>query len=174
MEWAGWSGQSDITESFLRLVQGAHYMAATIILAAFVEYQLSGLLWAILVDSGLSKRKATAIANGSLPRGDTVRMIRDLLERKVANLVFPMRNEVAHGRAFGIPDDSFVTALEDQLIGIEEWVRSVSGGSTPSGYDYTELDRWILSMQHWAAWTLARWDEHREKKSQVQRSNETA
>jgi len=161
MEWAGWSGQSDVTEGLVRLFEDGHYMAATVILAAFVEYQLSGLLWGVLVDSGLSKEKAALIANGSLPRGEAVRMVRDLLGRRITNLVFPMRNAVAHGKAFGLPDHTFVPALEQQLLSIQEWVRSVSDGRTPSGYTYTELDRWILSMQQWVAWMLGRWRTHR-------------
>jgi hypothetical protein len=68
MEWAGWSGQSDITEGLVKLIQDQHYMAASVMLAAFVKYQINALLWAALVCSGLQKEQASDIANGTLPR----------------------------------------------------------------------------------------------------------
>lgn len=152
MEWAGWAGQSDITQGIVKLVEDGHPMAAIVILAAFVEYQIDNVLWAILVDTGLPRAKASGIANGTLPRGDAIRMIRNLLGVKVGNIVFPIRNEVAHGRAFGRATGEYIDAIDSQLEAIEKWVDSIAGKDIPSGYDFTELDRWILSMGHWVYW----------------------
>jgi hypothetical protein len=163
MEWAGWSGQSDITEGIVSLVNDGHVMAATVIVAAFVEYQIDSLLWATLVDCGLSKEKASGIANGTLPRGEAIRMIRNLLERKVVNVVFPIRNEVAHGRAFGRPQTKFIDALDVQFASIEAWVKSVKADEVPKQYNYKELDRWILSMEHWIYWIKNWWAETKHK-----------
>ena len=85
MGWKGWSGQSDISEGIRSLIKDGHAMAAIVILAAFVEYQIDNLLWAILVDAGLPKEKASGIANGTLPGGDAIRMIRSLLEPKLSD-----------------------------------------------------------------------------------------
>src|SRR4051794_35967982 len=53
MNWLGWSGQSDVTEGLVRLIEDGHYMAATVIVGAFTEFQIDSLLWAVLVDCGL-------------------------------------------------------------------------------------------------------------------------
>lgn len=161
MLWNGWSGQSDISDGIRSLISHGHSMAAIVILAAFVEYQIDNLLWAILVDAGLSKAKASGIANGTLPRGDAIRMIRDLLERKVGNIVFPVRNEVAHGRAFGRSQNDYEDSLHDQMEAIEKWVGTVKGAHKPSSFNFTELDRWLLSMQHWVSWQKHWWLSHR-------------
>jgi len=141
-------------------------MAAIVIVTAFVEYQIDNLLWATLVDAGLSKVKSSGIANGTLPRGDAIRMIRDLLERKVGNIVFPVRNEVAHGRAFGWSREEYDKALDSQLDAIEKWVGSVQGSHAPKKFNYTELDRWLLSMQHWIVWHKDWWRAHRHEAQQ--------
>jgi hypothetical protein len=164
----GWSGQSDISTGIRSLISDGHSMAAIVIVAAFVEYQIDNLLWAILVDAGLSKVKASGIANGTLPRGDAIRMIRDLLERKVGNIVFPVRNEVAHGRAFGWSSEEYDKALDAQLEAIEKWVGSVQGDHTPRNSNFTELDRWLLSMQHWIAWQKDWWRTYRRKREAQQ------
>lgn len=166
MIWEGWSGQSDISEGIRSLIADGHSMAAIVILAAFVEYQIDNLLWAILVDAGLSKAKASGIANGTLPRGDAIRMIRDLLERKVGNIVFPVRNEVAHGRAFGWTPSEYDKALQTQLEAIEKWVGSVKGNHQTRNFNFTELDRWLLSMQHWVVWQRDWWRSHKAKAQQ--------
>jgi hypothetical protein len=160
MIWEGWSGQSDISNGIRNLISNGHSMAAIVIVAAFVEYQIDNLLWAILVDSGLPKSKASGIANGTLPRGDAIRMIRDLLKRKVGNIVFPVRNEVAHGRAFGWRSAEYDNALNTQLGAIEKWVSSVQGSYCPKDFNFTELDRWLISMQHWVTWQKQWWNSH--------------
>lgn len=157
MLYLGWSGRFDVTESIFRLIEDAHLMAATVMIGAFTELQIDCLLWAVLVDGGLSRTKASEIANGTVPRGDAIRMIRGLLERRVANVVFPIRNEVAHGRAFGRPNDEFIAHLEEQFLSIAGWVHSVRGKKLPTGYDYSECDRWILSMNHWSEWAIRKW-----------------
>ncbi len=159
MLYLGWSGRFDVTESIFKLIEDGHLMAATVMIGAFTELQIDCLLWAVLVDGGLSRAKACEIANGTVPRGDAIRMIRGLLERRVANVVFPIRNEVAHGRAFGRANVEFIPHVEDQLKSIAGWVRSVRGDKLPTGYDYSECDRWILSMNHWSEWTLRKWAE---------------
>jgi hypothetical protein len=163
MIWEGWSGESDISTGLRSLIEDGHLMAAIVIVAAFVEYQIDNLLWAVLVDAGLSKLKASGIANGTLPRGDAIRMIRDLLERKIGNIVFPVRNEVAHGRAFGRSMGEYAAALETQLGAIHKWVSSVKGDHEPKNLKYSELDRWLLSMEHWVAWQQEWWMSHQPK-----------
>lgn len=159
MGWKGWSGQSDISHGIRDLIRDGHAIAAIVILAAFVEYQIDNLLWAILVDSGLPKKKASDIANGTLPRGDAIRMVRSLLERKIKNVVFPVRNAVAHGRAFGWEVQEYIEALDNQFNAIEKWINSIKKGNIiPGGCEYTELDRWILSMSHWLSWQKEWWN----------------
>lgn len=152
MGWAGWSGYSDITNGLVRLVDEGHWMAAIAILAAFVEFQIDNLLWAVLVESGLSREKATAIANGTIPRGDAIRMVRDLLGRRVKNIVIQIRNEVVHGRAFGRTPEHYASDFEAAFRSVEDWVGSISRGQVPSGEDFTEMERWVLSMTHWVNW----------------------
>lgn len=152
MGWAGWSGDSDITNGLAKLLVDNHYMAAIAILAAYVEYQIDNLLWAVLVDSTLPREKATAIANGTVPRGDAVRIIRDLLGYKVKNIIIPIRNEVVHGRAFGRPAEEYAKDLWESFVAVRDWVASVKADQNPTGYDFKEVERWILSMEHWVWW----------------------
>jgi hypothetical protein len=152
MEWAGWSGDSDITNGLVRLLIDKHFMAAIVVLSAFIEYQIDNLLWAVLVDSGLPKEKASAIANGTVPRGDAIRIIRDVLGHKVKNIIIPIRNEVVHGRAFGRTGEEYSEDLLNSFQAMKNWIKSVSLERNPYGWNFNELERWILSMTHWIYW----------------------
>ena len=151
------SGPDSITRGIISLLESRHYMAAIVVIAAFVEYQIDNLLWALLIDAGLPHDKATAVANGTLPRGDAIRMIRNLLGRKIGNIVFPMRNEVAHGRAFGKNQNEYSEAVSKQIEAIKKWVLGIKSDYVPPSTNYSEIDRWLLSMEHWVDYMQIHW-----------------
>jgi hypothetical protein len=152
MAWQGWSGSSRISEELAQIVDAKLWMAATVMIAAYMEYRLDSLLWATLVDAGVDHATANKLADGSNQRGDVIRIIRQLLGRPIKNIVFEVRNQVAHGRGFAVPNEAYHTSVLDQLTAIKKWVSSVEAGTVSDGWNPTEVERWVLSMRHWCIW----------------------
>ena len=155
------AGPDFITGGIKSLLDNQHYMAAVLIIASFVEYQIDNLSWALLRDAGLAHEKATAIANGSLQRGDAIRMVRNLIGKKVKDFIVPMRNEVAHGQAFGKGREEYSQEISKEFSAIRGWVDSVASGHVVQRTNYTELDRWLLSMNHWLDYMQPYWKANR-------------
>jgi hypothetical protein len=154
LEWAGYSGGSPISDSLVALLRNKHYMASTVILSAIIENSLENLLWAALVDNGVSKDRANKVADGRLNRLDIIKTTVSLTNLKIKDISFPSRNLVAHGKGFLHSEESYRDELRKQVVQIRTWVERIFDGKLPSNFMPTECERWILFMNHWSNWLI--------------------
>jgi hypothetical protein len=152
LEWAGYSGDSPISNGLIRLLDGNHFMAATVILSAIVENSIQNLLWACLSDSGVDMSRANHIADGRLPRPSMIELIKALSDLPIRDIQFPSRNLVAHGRGFLREEEAYRVDLINHLQRIREWIEAITKDRELSRFMPTECDRWMLFMDHWSRW----------------------
>jgi hypothetical protein len=152
LEWAGFSGDMPISDSFVSLVKNGHLMASTVILASIIENAINNLLWAALVDNDMEKEKANNLVNGRLSRSEILRMIRSLTQWSIRDIVFPIRNLVAHGKGFGKQEAFYNEELKKQVAAIRQWVDEIRQQVKPKNFMPTECERWLLFMDHWSRW----------------------
>lgn len=154
MTWTGGSGSTtskqSIAGALLALLRQRHYLAACVLFSATTEYQLNSLLWAVLVDSGYDRDRASELADGSLSNGEVVRMLRVLLSTNLKTIVLPARNDLVHGRGFGLADQALITMLRRMLSAVRVWTKSIV--ISVDRKDWTEVQRWQAYMDHWLVW----------------------
>lgn len=149
LEWAGFSGDMPISDSLISLIKSEHFMAATVILAAVTENLINNLLWASLIDSGVDRQRANAVANGRLGRFDSLNIIKSLSGLQIPDISFPVRNLVAHGKGFGKHEAAYKEDLRTQIAQIVRWTAKIWKGRTPKSFMPTEIERWLLFLGHW-------------------------
>ncbi len=152
LEWAGYSGNSPISDKLVSLLNNNHFMASTVILSAILENSLNNLLWAALVDNGINPKKANKIADGRIVRIDMIKMISSLTEFKINDIAFESRNLVAHGKGFFLDEKHYQKDMLQQIDKISSWVISISKKIQPNNFNPTECERWVLFMTHWSNW----------------------
>jgi hypothetical protein len=89
-----------------------------------------------------------------------MRIIRDLLGHRVRNVIIPIRNEVVHGRAFGRPANDYARDIYSAFVAVRDWLASVRAERRPDGYECSEVERWLLSMEHWVYWFDSKLQQH--------------
>lgn len=152
LKWYGCIPHLTVSKSLSTLLQGQHFMAATVMIAAVVENYISNLLFASLVDEGVSVLRANNVADSKLARRDAINLIQDLTDWPIRDISFPVRNMVAHGRRLSQQPLEFVDDLQAQVRDIRKWFERLSKGFQINYFKPNEKDRWLLSMQHWITW----------------------
>jgi len=154
LEWAGYSGNSPISDNLVSLLENHHFMAATVILSAIIENSISNFLWSALVDNGMSYEKANNLADGRLGRIDSIHMLSSLTGFKIKDISFKSRNLVAHGKGFFLSEEEYQKDLSEQAEKILIWTEDIHEKIKPNRFNPTECERWILFMHHWSKWLI--------------------
>lgn len=152
LEWAGYSGGSPISDKLVALLENNHFMASTVIISAIIENSLNNLLWAALVDSGVSAEKANKVTEGRMGRIEMTNIISSLVGFKIKDISFKSRNLVAHGKGFLIKESYYQKELLQHIEKIFLWVLSIFEEIRPKNFNPTECERWALFMIHWSEW----------------------
>ncbi|MCA0353475.1 MAG: hypothetical protein LCH85_15890 [Chloroflexi bacterium] len=151
LEWAGYGGAMPNTERILRLLQDGHNMAATVIIASYIESSLQNLLWAVLVDNGIeSKKSEIFIEKGRLSRDNLINMIKNIGNFNIKDIVFPIRNMVAHGKGFHKEESFYKLEVLSQANDIDKWINHLTKDREISNFMPSESERWLLFMSVWA------------------------
>jgi hypothetical protein len=153
--WSGYWGDRPVSESIIALLNGGHYMSSTVILSAIVENSLNNLLWASLVDSGITRENANKFSDEKLSRHATIKRIHSITNWQIDDISFPVRNLVAHGKGFGKTEQEYLQSLQEQAISIREWVNKFLALQSPNHFMPTEKERWLLFMDCWSQWLVS-------------------
>lgn len=154
LEWGGYSGGSPVSDRLVSLLEGGHYMAATVILSAIIESSIMDLLWAALVDNGVQPSRSNKIAGGRMNRIEAIKTIESLTDWQIQDIEFPARNLVAHGKGFMYSEKVYQNKLHDQVIQIRKWVEKIARNKTLDNFNPSESTRWLLFMSHWSNWLV--------------------
>jgi hypothetical protein len=130
------------------LINGKHFMVSTIILAAIVEDTLKDLLYSLLSDKGMDEGQASQLVCGNLGRSATLQMIRLISTCTIKDIVFPVRNLVAHGKGFAKGDAFYKLELVKQVNSICTWLQQTSAELRTKGFITGKCDLWLSSMDN--------------------------
>jgi hypothetical protein len=161
LKWYGCMPRLTTSKALSTLLDGKHFMVATVMVAAVIESYVSNLLYATLVDEGISVAKADKVASSRLGRRDAINLIKDLTGWSVRDISFPVRNMVAHGQQLTEDEIYFANELRKQVQDINKWFDHLSkvNGYQIQFFSPSEKDRWLLSMQYWIVWLKKKVDE---------------
>jgi hypothetical protein len=152
LQWTGYPLQLPITQSLIDLLQGNHFMASIIVIAAIIDNSISNLMWATFIDSGLDIHSANELVKTRIARSDALNMIRSLTDWHIEDIVFPARNLVAHGKGFTIDERFYRDELIKEISDIRRWIEMIYQEVHPTGFTPGETHRWLLFMDHWSLW----------------------
>ena len=145
-----------LSDSLVSLLEHKHYMAATVILSAIIEFSLSSLLWSALVASGLKRTEATEKTSSQmLSRYKLIQKCRELTGWPIEDIPFATRNMVPHGKGFGRDEQTYLVELVNQSVLIRQWVRKIVEMGHPNPFMPSEPERWLLFMNHWSEWLVS-------------------
>lgn len=133
------------------LIRGKHYMVSTVILAALVEDTLKDLLYALLSDIGMDDGQADRLVGGNLGRSTLLQMIRLISTCTLRDIVFPVRNLVAHGKGFAKSDAFYKLELVRQIKSIYDWLQQTSAELRAKGFITGKCHLWLSSMDNLSA-----------------------
>jgi hypothetical protein len=152
LEWTGYSGAMQTTSRIIALIKDEHYMASTVIVAAYIESALNNLLWAAFVDGGMNRELANQVVdNGKISRGEMINVIRSITGWLIKDIAFPVRNLVAHGKGFHRGEEFYKEELRKQAKEIRQWIERILSDVAPISFMPTEQDRWLLFMNIWSS-----------------------
>jgi len=128
------------------LISKKHYLVSTIIIAAIAEEFLKDLLYSLLSDKGMNEDQASRLVNGNLGRSTTLQMIRLISACTIKDIVFPVRNLVAHGKGFAKSDAFYKLELVKQINSTCAWLQQTSAELRINGLITGKCDLWLSSM----------------------------
>jgi hypothetical protein len=146
--WTGLGAHSYPLAAIKVLIRGKHYMVSTVILAALVEDAQKDLLYSLLSDKGMDEGQASRLVSGNLGRSATLQMIRFISTCTIKDIVFPVRNLVAHGKGFAKREAFYKLELVKQVNSIYTWLQQTSAELRTKGFITGKCNLWLASMDH--------------------------
>jgi hypothetical protein len=130
------------------LISEKHYLVCPIMLAAIFENILKDLLYSLFSDTGMDEGQASRLGSGNLGRSTTLQMTRLISACTIKDIVFPVRNLVAHGKGFAKSDAFYRLELEKQVKSICIWLQQTSDELRTKGFITGKCNLWLSSMDN--------------------------